>query len=136
MINNFMKHNFHSYYAPNGKGGYKQVSRKQCFYYDNNSFIGPYPQRWYWDLESDFAVRLERNENGEKIFREARSERRRHQKALLEDSGCVFKECLYCKGWDKAEKDEIQCAGCAKHITFIPLDEELVSKKDPLVYKS
>jgi hypothetical protein len=125
MYKNFMKHDFKNYYAPDGKGDYKKVSRTKCVEYDKDSFAGSYPQRWYWDTECGFVIRLERNAYGERIYNEARSERRRQQKAALEQSGCVFKECLDCKGWDKPVGDETQCDNCTKHITFISLDEEL-----------
>jgi hypothetical protein len=124
MYSNFMKHDFKNYFAPDGKGGYKEVMRGECFAYDADSFDGKYPQQWYWDVENDFAIRLERNENGKKIYNEARAERRRALKAYLEQFGCVCKECLDCKGWDEVSDDESKCDSCVKHITFIPLDEE------------
>jgi hypothetical protein len=124
MYNSFMKHNFKNYYAPDDNGGYKAVKRDECFAYDKESFVGKFPQRWYWDIESDFAIRLERNAAGEKIYNEARAERRRGVKAYLSRFGCVHNECLSCKGWDEAVGDESKCDSCVKHITFIPLDEE------------
>ena len=126
MYANFMKHNFKNYFAPDGKGkgGYKEVKRGECFAYDSESFSGKYPQRWYWDVENDFAIRLERNENGRKIYNEARAERRRATKEYLAMFGCVRKECLACKGWDEAVGNETKCDCCVNHITFIALDEE------------
>ena len=124
MYTNFMKHNFKDYYAPDGKGGYKEVKRGECFNYDTESFDGKYPQRWYWDIENSFAIRLERNENGKKIYNGARAERRRAWKTYLEQFGCVYKECLNCKGWEEIIDGENKCDSCIKHITFIALDEE------------
>ena len=124
MYSDFMKHSFKNYLAPDGKGGYKEVKRGECFAYDKDSFSGKYPQRWYWDVENSFAIRLERNKKGAKIYNEARAERRRGVKAYLAQFGCVRKECLSCKGWDVAVGDESQCDSCVKHVTFISLDEE------------
>jgi len=124
MYANFMKHNFKNYYATDGKGGYKEATRGECFAYDAGSFKGNYPQQWYWDFENSFAIRLERNGHGEKIHNEARAERRRAQKAYLEEHGCVHKECFKCKGWEEIIDGEIKCDSCVKHITFISLDEE------------
>lgn len=125
MYSSFMKHSFKNYFAPDDKGGYKEVRRGECFTYDADSFTGKYPQRWYWDAESSFVIRLERNDRGEKIYNEARAERRRQQKAALEQSGCVCKECLECKGWDVTVSNESKCDSCVKHITFISLDEDI-----------
>jgi hypothetical protein len=124
MYTNFMKHSFKHYFAPDGSGGYKDVSRSECFAYDKQSFVGKYPQQWYWDAENDFAIRLERNAVGKKIYNEARAERRRAVKTYLEQFGCVHNECLDCKGWDEMGGNECKCDTCIKHITFIPLDEE------------
>jgi len=124
MYKNFMKHNFKNYYAPDGKGGYKEVNRSECFTYDINSFSGNYPQQWYWDIENSFAIRLEQNRVGKRICNEARAERRRALKAHLEQFGCVSKECVTCKGWDVVSGNESKCDSCAKHITFFPLDAE------------
>jgi hypothetical protein len=124
MYSSFMKHNFKNYYAPDGKGGYKEVNRSECFAYDADSFSGKYPQQWYWDIENSFVIRLERNEVGRKICNEARAERRRAFKAHLEQFGCVSKECVACKGWDKVSGNVSKCDSCSKHIKFIPLDAE------------
>ncbi|MCL2053355.1 MAG: hypothetical protein FWG90_02785 [Oscillospiraceae bacterium] len=126
MYANFMKHNFSNYYAPDGKGGYKEVTRGVCFAYDKeSSFSGKYPQRWYWDVQNSFAIRLERNEKGKRIYNEARAERRRAAKDYLEMYGCVRKECMTCKGYDEVVRGESKCDSCANHVTFIVLDEEL-----------
>ena len=124
MYANFMKHNFKTYFAPDGKGGYKEVKRGECFAYDPDSHDGKYPQEWYWDIENDFAIRLERNEHGKRIYNEARAERLRVQKAYIEQFGCVRKECVKCKGWETDIDGESKCATCVNHITFIALDEE------------
>jgi hypothetical protein len=124
MYANFMKHSFKNYFAPDGKGGYKEVKRGECFAYDADSFTGKYPQQWYWDAENGFAIRLERNEAGKKIYNEARTERRRALKAHLEQFGYVCKECLDCKGWNEDIGGESKCDTCVKHVIFISLDEE------------
>jgi hypothetical protein len=124
MYNNFMKHDFKNYFAPDGRGGYKEVARSVCFAYDAKSFVGKYSQRWYWDIENSFAIRLERNQTGERIHNEARAERRRAVKAYLTQFGCVRNECLDCKGWDVADGKDCKCDSCVKHVMFIPLDEE------------
>jgi len=124
MYANFMKHSFKNYFAPDGKGGYKEVKRGECFAYDVDSHNGKSTQEWYWDVENDFAIRLERNAQGMKIYNEARAERRRAIKEHLEQFGCVRKECLDCKGWDIDVDGESKCETCVKHITFIALDEE------------
>jgi len=123
MYANFMKRNFNSYYAPDGKGGYKEAARGECFAYDGESFKGEYPQQWYWDVENSFVIRLERSEHGKKIYNEARAERRRAHKAYLEKNGCVHKDCLKCKGFDEIVNGEIKCESCVKHFTFVSLDE-------------
>lgn len=92
MYSNFMKHNFRHYFAPDGKGGYKEVTRGECFVHDAKSFLGKCPQQWYWDAENSFAIRLERNSRGKRIYNEARAERRRAVKAYLAQFGCVHKE--------------------------------------------
>jgi hypothetical protein len=128
MHNDFMKHDFKNYFAPDGRGDYKAVSRSECLSYDKRSFTGKYPQRWHWDAESSFVIRLERNDRGERIYNEARADRRRLQKTALEQSGCVCKECLDCKGWDVAVGSERKCDTCVKHVLFISLDEDTTAE--------
>ena len=62
------------------------------------SFTGKYPQRWYCDFESNYIVRLSRDEAGERLYNAVKYLRRKENRLLAEQFGCIGSDCPKCKG--------------------------------------
>jgi len=124
-VRDFLKRNYKHYYAQNNEGEWEEVERLACVSYDPaTSFTGKYPQRWYCDFESDYIVRLNRDKEGERLYNAVRYLRRKENKLLAEQFGCIGDACPKCKGWNEVVDGEPKCERCPSKIVFVSLDGE------------
>jgi len=100
------------------------VSRTVCFSYDETSFTGEFPQLWWWTYESDFVIRLPRNEYGKELDAQARKFRDAELNGYLEKIGAVSRGCKSCRGWKVKDPvtGERKCVNCPKSVSFVELD--------------
>ena len=69
-MKNYQKLYYQHYYAQNSNGEYVGVSRRECFAPpENPTPENPFKQRWFYDTEAGYAVRLERSVLGETTYR-------------------------------------------------------------------
>ena len=69
-MKNYQRLFYRNYYAQNEKGQYIPVSRKACFApAEPPTEDKPYKQRWFYDPEAGYAVRLARTADGDKLGR-------------------------------------------------------------------
>lgn len=67
-MRNYQKLYYQHYYKMHPDGTEKEVTRRECFApAEEPTPANPYKQRWYYDPEASYAVRLPRNPLGEKL---------------------------------------------------------------------
>lgn len=68
-MKNYQSLYYKNYFAQNADGDYIPVNRKDCFAPgETPTPDNPFRQRWFYDPEAGYAVRLERNQCGEDIY--------------------------------------------------------------------
>ena len=80
----------------------------------------PYKQRWYFDPEGGYIIRLLRNEQGEKLYRDNATSIRKEERHYARKYACIGKETGNCDG---------NCSNCQRNSTArtIDLDKPLAS---------
>lgn len=96
-MKNYQSLYFKNYYAQNEKGEYIPVDRKSCFapaepLTDDN----PFKQRWFYDFEAGYAVRLERTQLSEKVHRSNDTSLKRDERYRNRRFSCVWKNTSNC----------------------------------------
>lgn len=66
---NYQKLNYHRYFVMNARGESRQCSRSECFAAPDDLPGCPYKQRWLYDEEAGYAVRLPRTKLGDELGR-------------------------------------------------------------------
>ena len=110
---NIMKHYqklyFKHFYAQDENGEYIPVSKKVCFApAEEPDASNPYKQRWFYDPEAGYAVRLARTADGDKLGRRNAADLRAAERYEISKTECVLK--------DKNECDH-DCEFCTKRNT-------------------
>ena len=96
-MKNYQKLFYKNYYAQNEKGEYIPVSRKACFApAEPPTEDKPYKQRWFYDPEAGYAVRLERNNQNEDIHRLNDTSLKREERYRSRKFSCVWKNTTNC----------------------------------------
>lgn len=96
-MKNYQSKYYKNYYAQNEKGEYIPVSRKACFSpAEPPTEVNPYKQRWFYDEEAGYAVRLERSELGEKVHRSNDTSLKREERYKHKKFSCVWKDTTNC----------------------------------------
>lgn len=68
-MKNYQSLYYKNYFAQNADGDYIPVNRKDCFAPgETPTPDNPFRQRWFYDPEAGYAVRLERNQCGEDTY--------------------------------------------------------------------
>jgi len=68
-MKNYQKLYYKNYFAQNSDGDYIPVSRKECFAPgETPTPNNPFRQRWFYDPEAGYVVRLERSQRGEDTY--------------------------------------------------------------------
>ena len=68
-MKNYQSLYYKDYYAQSPDGGYIPVSRKECFAPgEDPTADNPFRQRWFYDPEASYAVRLERSQRSEELY--------------------------------------------------------------------
>ena len=69
-MKNYQGVNYRKYYAQDENGNYVEVDRKSCFARgETPSTANPLKQRWFYDEEAGYVVRLSRTIESEDIHR-------------------------------------------------------------------
>ncbi|MDR1247564.1 MAG: hypothetical protein LBK57_11185 [Clostridiales Family XIII bacterium] len=125
-VRNFLKRNYKHYYIQNSNGEWEEAERLACVSYDTaTSFTGKHPQRWYCDFESDYIVRLSRDKAGERLYNAVKYLRRKENRLIAEQFGCIGNDCPKCKGWEEVADGETKCERCSKKVVFVALDKNM-----------
>ncbi|NLN65375.1 MAG: hypothetical protein GX144_08205, partial [Clostridiaceae bacterium] len=96
-MKNYQKLFYKNYYAQNEKGEYIPVSRKVCFApAEPPTEDNPYKQKWFYDPEAGYAVRLERNKENEDIHRLNDTSLKKEERYRDRKFSCVWKDTSNC----------------------------------------
>lgn len=126
-MKNYQKLYYKNYYAQNEKGEYVKVSRKACFASPElPNEENPYKQRWFYDEEAGYVVRLARNKANENIHRFNSTSLKRDERYRDGKFDCVWKKTKNC------DQNCEQCSRKNKSRT-IELDKTWTSSNDEMV---
>jgi hypothetical protein len=96
-MKNYQHARYRAYYAQDENGEYIQVSRKECFAAgEAPTAANTYQQRWFYDLEASYAVRLARNEVGEALGKRNAADLKADERYLVRRIECVWKNTKKC----------------------------------------
>lgn len=147
----YQKLYYKHFYAQNEKGQYIPVSKKVCFApAEASDADNPYKQRWFYDPEAGYVVRLARTLEGDKLGRRNAADLRSAERYEEGKTECVLKDkkecnhdCEFCtkrntrrtieldKSWNKNVADEMEnrfdAADETADINDILEDRELLS---------
>ena len=122
-MKNYQGVNYRKYYAQDENGNYVEVDRKSCFARgETPSTANPLKQRWFYDEEAGYVVRLSRTIESEDIHRFISSDLKKDERYRDERFKCVWKE----KETAKCDQD---CAKCKRTNTSrtVELDRSCAS---------
>ena len=103
-MKNYQKLHYRQYYAQNSNGEWNSVTREVCFAPGNPTTAEtPRKQRWYYDPEAGFAVRLAQTPNGDAIGRRNAADLKAEERMQAKEYQCLWKhtdgcmqDCDYC----------------------------------------
>jgi len=98
-MKNYQHGNYRQYFAQNANGECVSVSRHECFAPGEEPTAGnPFKQRWFYDPEAGYAVRLERNRRGEDTYRANDTFLKREERYQQRKTQCVLRGTKECDG--------------------------------------
>lgn len=96
-MKNYQKLNYHNYYAQNQDGEYVAVSRRECFAPPEAPTDKiPFKQRWYYDPEAGYAVRLARTAEGDALGRRNDADLKSDERYQARKFQCIWKHTNRC----------------------------------------
>ena len=86
-MQNYQKCYYKHFYTVSPDGVHTEVSRQECFAPDVDSSPDcPSKQRWYYDREASYALRLPRNEKGEELGKFNAADRKKQERKKAKDA--------------------------------------------------
>jgi hypothetical protein len=127
-MKNYQKLFYQHYYAQSSNGEYVEVSRRECFAPPENPTLeNPFKQRWFYDAEAGYAVRLERSLLGEKTYRASDTPLKREERHQQQKFQCLWKGTKNC---------DQECEHCKKRVSrTVELDKTYTNGEDGLESK-
>lgn len=96
-MKNYQSLTYQNYYAQDENGQYIKVNRKACFSpAEPPTEDNPSKQRWYYDHEAGYAVRLDRNLANEDLHRFNSTSLKREERYRNRKFSCVWKDTSNC----------------------------------------
>jgi hypothetical protein len=115
-VKNYQKLYFSRYYAQDKNGEYVPVARSECFAPPEELPDNPYPQRWFYDAEAGYAVRLARTAEGDALGKRNNADLKAEERRWARENQCVgihdarcpagCEGCPYRDGCDAPERLE------------------------------
>ena len=86
-MRDYQKLYFQHYYTMTPEGIETEVSRRECFALPEEPTPDcPFIQRWWYDQEAGYAVRLPRSPLGEKLGKRNAADRKKQERTLISDA--------------------------------------------------
>ena len=96
-MKNYQRVNYRKYYAQDKNGNYVEVDRKTCFASaEPPTKDNPYKQRWFYDEEAGYVVRLSRAKESEAIHRFNSTSLKREERYRNRKFVCIYKNTKKC----------------------------------------
>lgn len=96
-MKNYQRVSYRNYYAQDENGKYVEVDRKTCFATaELPTEYNPYKQRWFYDEEAGYVVRLSRTKKSEDIHRFNSSSLKREERYRNRKFACIYKDTNKC----------------------------------------
>ena len=82
-MKNYQRFHYDNYFAQDDNGEYVPVTRKECFAPDELTAADtPYQQRWFYDLEAGYAVRLARGQASDDLSRRNKADLKKEERHI------------------------------------------------------
>ena len=108
-MRSYQKLHYENYYAQCANGDYAAVTRKECFApAEVPSSTNPYPQKWFYDPDAGYAVRLARTKEGVDLGMRNAADLKADERYKEHQSRCVW------KGSDNCNQ---KCGECCRQNT-------------------
>ena len=96
-MKNYQRLNYCHYYAQNTDGECVPVTRKECFAPTTPPTEGnPFKQRWFYDLEAGYVIRLARTQAGDDLGKRNAADLKSEERYQARKSQCVWKGTNHC----------------------------------------
>ena len=96
-MKNYQRLHYRQYYAQNPDGEYVTVTRRECFAPATSpTTVNPYPQRWFYDPEAGYAVRLARTKTGDDLGKRNAADLKSEERARERRLRCIWKGTKNC----------------------------------------
>ena len=122
-MKNFLSKHYEHYYIQTADGQHLETTRSECFAPgETPTAENPYKQRWFYDIEAGYVVRLLRNAEGEALFKANEVIVRKEERHQERKYACVR------KGKDGCKAD---CETCQSRVArTVELDKPLADDAD------
>lgn len=96
-MKNYLAKHYNHYYIQTIDGQTVETTRLECIAPgENPTAENPYKQRWFYDFEAGYIIRLLRNEQGEKLYRDNEASFKKEERYQFRKYACVSKETGNC----------------------------------------
>lgn len=96
-MKNYQRVNYEKYYVTDENGRHIQVPREICFAPpEPPTKDNPYKQRWYYDVEAGYVIRLSRTKESEDIHRFNSSSLKKEERYRNRKFACIYKDTKKC----------------------------------------
>jgi len=129
-MKNFLQEHYEHYYVQLADGQHVEVTRNECLALavttapgETPTVTNPYKQRWHYDVEAGYIIRLTRDEKGEALYRANAAAVRGEERYRQRQTACIRKGKVGCNG---------DCGNCQRdRVTrTVELDKSLSNGED------
>lgn len=124
-MKNYQRLNYQCYYAMNPDGECVSVNLRECFAPATKPTAdNPYPQRWFYDPEAGYVIRLARTKAGDNLGKRNAADLKAGERYQARKYQCVWKGTKNC---------DQNCAQCNRRRTSrtVELDKSWGNDDDP-----
>jgi len=122
-MKNYQRLYYRHFYAQKPDGEYVPISRGECFAPATSPTAeDPYKQRWYYDPEAGYAVRLPRTQRGDEIGKRNAADLKAEERHQVRKFQCIW------RGTDRCDQD---CARCSRQHTSRTIELDKNWNNDP-----
>jgi len=96
-MRNYQKLYYKNYFAENQNGEYIPVAHRECFAPGTPTTpCNPYPQRWFYDPEAGYAVRLARTKENDTLGKRNAADLKFEERYQNKKFQCIWKDTKHC----------------------------------------
>lgn len=96
-MKNYLREHYEYYYIQTSDGETVETTRVECIAPgETETADSPYKQRWLYDTDAGYIIRLTRNEQGERLYRENATYIKREERKRASKYSCIRKNTGLC----------------------------------------